>query len=67
MTQAERITALEVKVAENNEAIGKLTDKIEDLLALRNKGMGVFWLFSTIFGSGIIGLVITIVQWIKGY
>lgn len=29
--------------------------KLDDLLALRNKGAGVFWLIATLVGTGIVG------------
>jgi hypothetical protein len=65
ITQAERIRALEVEVRDLKEAIGSMEGKLDDLLALKNKGAGVFWLFSAILGSGIIGVGLTIVDWFK--
>lgn len=33
----------------------KTIEKLDDLLALRNKGAGVFWLITTLIGTGIVG------------
>ena len=65
ITQAERIRALEVEVRDLKTEITLMASKIDDLLALKNKGAGVFWLFSAILGSGIIGLGLTVIDWFK--
>ena len=65
-SDGERIAALEtlvtVMIAEQREMRGK----IEDLLAMRNKGIGAFWLASTLIGTSIVGAVLTIIDWLKG-
>lgn len=63
--QAERIRALEVQVADLTTSINSMEGKLDDLLALKNKGAGVFWLFSAIIGSGIIGLIFQVVGYFK--
>lgn len=72
ITQAERIRALEVEVrgqsqeiADLKTSINSMEGKLDDLLALKNKGAGVFWLFSAIIGSGIIGLGLQVIDWFK--
>jgi hypothetical protein len=42
-----------------------MESKLDDLLALKNKGAGVFWLFSAIIGSGILGLIFQVVGYFK--
>ncbi len=65
-TDGERIASLEtlvtVMIAEQRE----MRSKIEDLLAIRNKGIGAFWLASTLIGTSIVGAVMTIIDWVKG-
>jgi hypothetical protein len=76
MTQAERIIALEVKVEELKQQFERhqhetqkefiaINGKLDDLLALRNKGAGVFWLASTLLGAGIVGVVVQFLDWFK--
>lgn len=65
IAQAERIRALEVQVADLTTSINSMEGKLDDLLALKNKGAGVFWLFSAIIGSGIIGLIFQVVGYFK--
>lgn len=66
MTQAERITALETQmnflVAEQRE----INQKLAELLALRNKGAGAFWLATTLFGTSLIGVLAMITSWVRG-
>lgn len=65
MTQAERITALEVQVTDLRVDVQVMSKKIDDLLALRNKGAGVFWFASVLFGTTLLGLVTMVIGWIK--
>ncbi len=66
MTQAERTGRVEVEVIALKESFdshkretaaefSNINKKLDDLLALRNKGAGVFWLVSTLIGAGILG------------
>lgn len=65
VTQAERITALETEVSYMREEQREMCKKIDELLALRNKGAGVFWLASLLFGTSIAGLIMTVIHYIK--
>jgi len=38
-------------------------DKLDNLLAIRNKGIGAFWLASTLLGTGIVGLIVQLFSW----
>lgn len=40
--------------------------KLDNLLTLKHKGMGAFWLASTLIASGLIGFVSTFVSWLRG-
>lgn len=65
ITQAERTARLETKVEDIENTLEKMDGKLDDLLALRNRGVGAFWLAATLLGSGIIGLVANIFGWFK--
>lgn len=65
MTDQERLTALEVKFDLHMAKQTEMDAKLDELLALRNKGMGVFWLASTLVGTGILGFFYTVLDWIK--
>jgi hypothetical protein len=76
MTQGERITGMEVEVRELKKSFEdhkvhtanefkELNTKLDELLALRNKGAGVFWLASSLIGTGIVGVIIQLITWIK--
>jgi hypothetical protein len=41
--------------------------KLDALLALRNKGAGVFWFLSLLVGTGLVSLVYQIISFIRGH
>lgn len=47
-TQAERITALEVENRALKTEVQAMNSKLDQLLELKNKGLGAFWLVSII-------------------
>lgn len=65
-SQAERISMLEVRVKNVEDKIDNMDKKLDDLLALRNKGAGVFWLASALVGTGIVSVFLQIVSWFGG-
>lgn len=65
-TQAERITALEIQMAHVLAESQSMSKKLDELLGLRNRGIGAFWLASALAGTGIIGLAVSLVDWFKG-
>lgn len=65
LSQGERIAALEVQVRLMKESQTEILEKLDDLLALRNKGVGAFWLISMLFGTGLIGVISLILSWFK--
>lgn len=58
-TQAERITALETQVSFLLAEQRDMNKKLDELLALKYKGAGVFWISSVLFGSTLMGLLAT--------
>lgn len=63
ITQAERIAALEVRVFDVQKKQQEINDKLDELLAMRNKGVGAFWLASTLLGTGIVGFIVQCIEW----
>lgn len=65
----ERLARMEVEVSElkksfeehkldTKEEFSAINKKLDDVLALRNKGAGIFWFLSLLFGSaGIAGFI----------
>ena len=77
VTQAERIGRVEVEVialkesfnshkGETTKAFADINTKLDDLLALRNKGAGVFWVGSSLLGVGIMGALAQFVNYVFG-
>jgi len=62
MTVEERLAIVETKL----ERLQDIEDKLDDLIALRNKGTGAFLLASALLGTGIIGTIVQIIEWMKG-
>lgn len=72
-TQSERMAKMEVELTHLSNAVEKLTGLVEkqdeqlrELLALRNKGAGVFWLASVLFGTSLFGAVSVLWKWLNG-
>ena len=57
----ERVAVLEIQMKDLEE----IKQKLDDLIQLKSKGMGALTLVSLIFGSGIIGLVMMVVNFVK--
>ncbi len=64
-TQAERLTALEVRVEDMQRQQREIADKLDNLIGMRNKGIGAFWLASTLLGTGIVGFIVQLTSWWK--
>jgi hypothetical protein len=65
-TQAERIASVEVRIKSLEEKVNEMDRKLDELLALRYKGAGAFWLASALVGTGIMGAIYKILEWVKG-
>lgn len=63
---AERIKALEVEVAIFKEGQASMEGKLDELLELKSKGMGAFWLASIIVGAIFTLVSSTVFDWFKG-
>jgi hypothetical protein len=58
----ERLSIVETKI----ERLPAIEAKLDELIALRHKGLGAFWLASSLIGTGIMGAIFTFIDWIKG-
>ena len=63
-TQLERLAVLEAKVDAMERTIEGMDAKLDELLALRNRGVGAFWLASALTGTGIIGALSLAWKWL---
>lgn len=57
LSDKERIAKLESSYDSLSATVGNIDTKLDDLLALRNKGVGAFWLATLLTGSGIVGFI----------
>ena len=61
----ERIAVLETKNENVEKTLQEVNQKLDDLIALRYKGVGAFWLASALLGTGIVGALTTLWEWFK--
>lgn len=59
----ERIAALEVRVKVIEDKVDAMNEKLDSLLALKNKGAGAFWLASALMGTSIIGTFLLVLNY----
>lgn len=73
---AERLAIVELKIeqysmqcvndrAETKKEISVLDSKLDELLGLKNKGVGAFWLASTLLGTSVVGAITAFISWVK--
>jgi hypothetical protein len=62
----ERIAVMEHQVSKLVEDVKSIDDKLDQLLELKAKGMGAVRFATLIIGSGVIGIVSSLIMWIKG-
>lgn len=62
----QRIAVLEQQVEVITEQTRLTNEKLDELMHLKSKGIGAFWLASSLLGTGIIGFVLSLVNYFKG-
>lgn len=62
----ERIARLEERVSELDTRMERIEKKLDELITLKNKGAGAFWLVSLIAGSGLIATIVEVARWLSG-
>lgn len=65
--QGERLARVEEQVDELRKKVDSMDIKLDALLALRNKGAGVFWFLSVVVGTGLVSLVYQIMTYFRGH
>jgi hypothetical protein len=63
---AQRITVLEVEFEHIQTSLSGITTKLDELLTLKDKGVGAVSLVGLILGSGIIGAVMLVWNFFRG-
>lgn len=63
----ERVAVVETKFDTLDEDVKEISRKLDELLALKAKGAGAFWLASSLFGVGFSFVISFIMDWFKGY
>ncbi len=63
-SEPERIAALETEVRLLKETVQELTKLVNDLIGLRNKGAGAFWLATSLAGAGAISICLQVLHWL---
>lgn len=68
LSPQERLAILETKFDQISSDNAIIKEKLEELLQLKHKGMGAVWLVSLIIGTGLLGLLSSVVGFInKGH
>lgn len=62
--EAERLAVLETQMSTMGVDVAEIRSDLKDLLALRHKGVGAFWLASALTGTGIIGGISLLWDWL---
>lgn len=62
-TQAERLAALETSSALLSVQVQNIDAKLDNLLALRDRGLGAFWLASALLGTSFVGFITMMLGW----
>lgn len=65
-TEGERLAVLEYKDSLREAQLNSIETKLDSLLELRSKGMGAFWLASALLGTGLLGIIYAVANWMKG-
>lgn len=65
-TEAERLAVLEYKDSQREDQLKSIETKLDSLLELRSKGVGAFWLATSLLGTGLVGLVYALANYFKG-
>ncbi len=61
-----RLAVLEHRVNELDAKLESIDNKLDELLQLRSKGMGAFWLASILVGTSFVGFVTMMFSWMRG-
>ncbi len=65
--EAERVKSLEIFHAELSRSVKRMDDKLDELLVLKHKGLGAFWMASIFIGAIFSGLAFFVSNFFKGH
>lgn len=65
-TNNERLAVLETRVASLEQTTERIEQKLDELISLKHKGMGVFWLAATLVGAGFAVALSALSAWFRG-
>lgn len=60
LTIPERVSILETKATQAQEDLSYIREKLDELLDLKSRGLGAVWLIGLLIGSGLVGLLTNI-------
>lgn len=63
--EAERVRTIEVQQTDLKSTVDSIDAKLDELLALKNKSMGVFWLASILIGAAFTAALSFITDWFR--
>jgi hypothetical protein len=66
LIHAGKIATLETKIAHMESQLSDINSKLDELLDFKSKGQGAFWLGSAVFGTGLIAVLMPLINWFKG-
>lgn len=66
LDHSERIAILETKTEAIEKNLVSINAKLDELLHLKSKGMGAIWLVGILLGSGLLGIVATVMAVLNG-
>lgn len=66
LTLPERVAVLETKVANMEIILNQIDGKLDELIQLKAKGLGAISLVTLLIGSGLIGVIFTVWNMLKG-
>jgi hypothetical protein len=64
---AKDIAVLQHQIVTLQKGMEDLSKKMDEILDLRAKGQGAFWVGAGLFGIGLTTLIGPIIEWFRGY
>jgi hypothetical protein len=61
----ERVTALEVTQEHLVTETKEMNRKLDELIGLKHRGMGAFWLATALVGTGLVSFFNQLIDWVK--
>lgn len=62
----QRVAVLETEWQRTKDDLKEIKEKLDELLQLKSRGIGAIQLVSLIIGSGVIGIIVTVMNLFSG-